>query len=73
MLADLFPVNAMPMPPQDLIGRDAFMRDIVRRVLAGQSILIPGPRRIGKTAVALDLLRRLKEEHQALVGAVDPL
>ena len=66
----VFPTSKI-LPAEDIIGRDAFMRDVVRRTIEHQSIMIPGPRRIGKTAVATEILRRCHEEHGALTASVD--
>ncbi|MCY0909989.1 MAG: AAA family ATPase, partial [Sulfobacillus thermotolerans] len=53
------------------MGRDVILRELAERLMHQQSVLIPGPRRTGKTAVALELLRRLRVSDQALVGVVD--
>lgn len=53
------------------MGRDDVLKELGYRLLHQQSVLIPGPRRTGKTAVALELLHRLHDENQVLVGVVD--
>ncbi len=66
----LFPTTKI-LPTEDIIGREAFIRDVTRRTVEHQSVMIPGPRRIGKTAVATEILRRCREEHGALTASVD--
>ena len=66
----LFPTTKI-LPAEDIIGRDVFIRDVTRRTLEHQSVMIPGPRRIGKTAVATEVLRRCREDHGALTASVD--
>ncbi len=66
-----FPVDVLPLPPDDLVGREPIADDVRRRLLARQSVLIPGPRRTGKSAVAAEVLRRLGAEPEALTAAVD--
>ncbi len=66
----LFPTTKI-LPAEDIIGREAFIRDVTRRTIEHQSVMIPGPRRIGKTAVATEILRRCREEHGALTASVD--
>ncbi|NMP22151.1 AAA family ATPase [Sulfobacillus harzensis] len=66
-----FPLNTLPLPAEDIVGREDVLNNMVDRMLHQQSILIPGPRRTGKTAVALELLRRLRDQHQMLVASVD--
>lgn len=66
----LFPTTKI-LPADDIIGRDAFIRDVTRRTVEHQSVMIPGPRRIGKTAVATEILRQCRENHGALTASVD--
>lgn len=54
-----FPVGG-PVPAADLVGREAYMRRTVERLADGEHLLIAGPRRIGKTSVILEVLRRLR-------------
>ncbi|MDI3297619.1 MAG: ATP-binding protein [Bacillota bacterium] len=54
-----------------MVDREAFLDELVRRALDLQSVLIAGPRRIGKTVLASEALRRLREEHGALTAEVD--
>lgn len=66
----IFPTR-VPIPPEDVVDREAFLDELVRRALDLQSVLIAGPRRTGKTVLATEALRRLREEHGALTGEVD--
>lgn len=66
----LFPTTKI-LPMEDIIGREAFIRDVMRRTVEHQSVTIPGPRRIGKTAVATEILRRCRADHGALTASVD--
>ena len=70
-----FPLGG-PVPPADLVGREAYIRGAVARLADGIHILVAGPRRIGKTSVLLEILRRLRRKglHTAYVdclGATD--
>ena len=56
----LFPTAKM-LPAEDIIGRDSFIHDATRRTIEHQSVTVPGPRGIGKTAVATEVLRRCRE------------
>jgi len=66
----VFPTR-VPLPPEDVVDREGFIEDLVRRALEFQSVLLAGPRRTGKTVVAGEALRRLQEQHGALVAEVD--
>jgi hypothetical protein len=66
-----FPVDVLPLPPEDLVGREALLNDLAARVMHHQSVLIPGPRRVGKSAIAWELMRRLAAEAEALTAGVD--
>ena len=48
-MVPVFPVDGLPLPAEDLVGRASILEDLERRVLQGQSVLIPGPRRVGKS------------------------
>lgn len=61
-----FPVGG-PVAPEDIVGREPFIRDATSRLADGEHLLIAGPRRIGKTSVILEVLRRLRRK--GLVGA----
>jgi uncharacterized protein len=54
-----FPVGG-PVPAADLVGRETYLRRVVDRLDDGQHILIAGPRRIGKTSIVIEALRRLR-------------
>ena len=66
-----FPVGG-PVPADDLVGREAYMRQAAQRLLEGEHLLIAGPRRIGKTSVILEVLRRLRKRG-AVTAYVDCL
>ncbi|MHB8631316.1 MAG: AAA family ATPase [Candidatus Limnocylindria bacterium] len=73
--AAYFPLGG-PVPPADLVGREGYIRRAAARLADGNHILIAGPRRIGKTSVLLEVLRRLRRKglHTAYVdcmGATD--
>jgi AAA+ ATPase superfamily predicted ATPase len=51
-----------PVYGNNLIGRDNEVRLIKELILAGQSIVIVAPRRMGKTSLMMELIRQLKEE-----------
>ena len=70
-----FPLGG-PVPAADLVGREGYIRRAGARLVDGNHILIAGPRRIGKTSVMLEILRRLRRKglHTAYVdcmGATD--
>lgn len=69
MTKGLFPVGG-PVDREDLVGREEFIVSLVNRLQEGQSVMLAGPRRIGKTSVAREVLRRLKEKG-AYTAAVD--
>ena len=64
----LFPLGG-PVSDKDIVDREDFLVSLGTRLLEGQSIMLAGPRRIGKTSLALEVLRRLKtkESYVALV------
>lgn len=51
-----------PVYGNNLIGRDKEIRLIKELILAGQSIVIIAPRRMGKTSLMIELIRQLKDE-----------
>src|SRR2546429_3626702 len=70
-----FPVGG-PVPAADLVGRETYLRRLTERLEDGQHVLVAGPRRIGKTSLVLEALRRLRRrgQHTAYVdclGATD--
>jgi len=56
-----FPLGG-PVPAEDLVGRERYIQASVERLLDGQNLLIAGPRRIGKTSVLFEVLRRLRKK-----------
>src|SRR5947209_4424175 len=66
-----FPVGG-PVPARDLVGRETYMRRLVERLGDGNHVIVAGPRRIGKTSIILEVLRRLRRRG-ALIGYVDCL
>src|SRR5213593_3369275 len=54
-----FPVGG-PVPGADLVGRETYIRRIAERLGDGNHVLLAGPRRIGKTSIILEVLRRLR-------------
>ncbi|MBU4554871.1 MAG: ATP-binding protein [Candidatus Desulforudis sp.] len=61
MRSTLFPLGH-PVPEEDLVGRLSFVDALVSRLEEGSSTMLAGPRRIGKTSLAKEALRRLKEK-----------
>src|SRR5260221_237498 len=59
--AAYFPLGG-PVPAADLVGREGYIRRAAARLGDGNHILIAGPRRIGKTSVMLEILRRLRRK-----------
>ncbi|MBS3943305.1 MAG: AAA family ATPase [Dethiobacter sp.] len=59
MTPKLFPVGK-PVSSEDIVDRDEFIVSLVMRLAEGQSVMLAGPRRIGKTSLALEVLQRLK-------------
>jgi uncharacterized protein len=57
----LFPTG-VPVLGKDLAGRDKERNRIKQLLKAGQSVVLYGPRRIGKTSIALTVLGELKKE-----------
>src|SRR6266511_4487561 len=66
-----FPVGG-PVPADDLVGREPYLRSATARLADGEHLLIAGPRRIGKTSVILEVLRRLRRKG-AITAYVDCL
>ncbi len=61
MPGKLFPVGG-PVTEKDIVDREDFIVSVQTRLADGQSIMLAGPRRIGKTSIAYEVLRRLKEQ-----------
>src|SRR2546426_3074998 len=66
-----FPVGG-PVPAADLVGREAYLRRLIERLEDGQHVLISGPRRIGKTSIIVEALRRIRR-HGSYTAYVDCL
>ncbi len=66
-----FPVGG-PVAADDLVGREPYIRQAASRLGDGEHLLIAGPRRIGKTSVMLEVLRRLRRKG-AVTAYVDCL
>jgi AAA+ ATPase superfamily predicted ATPase len=60
------------VPASDLVGRETYMRRLGERLGDGNHVLVAGPRRIGKTSIILEVLRRLRRRG-ALTAYVDCL
>ena len=69
MPGKLFPLGG-PVSKQDIVDREDFLVSLGMRLSGGQSIMLAGPRRIGKTSLALEVLRRLKAK-DSYVAFVD--
>lgn len=61
MAMDIFPLGR-PAGPEDIVDREGFITEVVQRLADGQSVMLAGPRRIGKSSVAGEVLRRLQAE-----------
>lgn len=59
------------MLPEDVVDREAFMDDVVARLLDRHSVVLSAPRRLGKSSVAYEVLRRLREQENCHTAAVD--
>lgn len=59
MLGRLFPLGG-PVSEKDIVDREDFLISLETRLAESQSIMLAGPRRIGKTSLALEVMRRLK-------------
>lgn len=57
----LFPLGG-PVPEGDIVSREDFIISLETRLAEGQSVMLAGPRRIGKTSLAYEVLRRLKKK-----------
>ncbi|BDG59389.1 AAA family ATPase [Caldinitratiruptor microaerophilus] len=59
-MAAVFPFGK-PAGPEDIVDREEFIAELVERLSDGHSVILAGPRRIGKSSVAGEVLRRLRE------------
>jgi uncharacterized protein len=57
----LFPLGG-PVPEEDIVDRESFLNSLEIRLSESQSIMLAGPRRIGKTSLALEVIRRIKSK-----------
>lgn len=69
MPGKLFPLGG-PVPEKDVVDREDFIVSLQTRLTEGQSIMLAGPRRIGKTSLAYEVLRRAKKQ-EFYTAAVD--
>lgn len=69
-MADLFPVGG-PVPAEDVVDRAEFIEQVVTRLLDRHSVVLSAPRRLGKSSVAYEILRLLREEEDCYTAAVD--
>ncbi|QSO45474.1 AAA family ATPase [Alicyclobacillus mengziensis] len=60
MVEPIFP-SIRIIPSEDVISRNGFVRELEERLFMGDSTMLAGPRRIGKTSVAIEVLNRLRE------------
>lgn len=56
-----FPAG-MPVSGDDLIGRGRELKTLYDTLVNGQSVLLIAPRRLGKTSLALEVLKRLQND-----------
>lgn len=61
MPGKLFPLGG-PVPEKDVVDREDFIVSLQTRLTEGQSVMLAGPRRIGKTSLAYEVLRRIKKQ-----------
>src|SRR5215217_2920553 len=56
-----FLITGGPVPPDDIVDREAYLENAIARLRDGHSIYVSGPRRTGKSSIAgaiLDDFRR---------------
>ena len=56
MVDVVFPFGSMARG-EDVVDRESYIREMVMRMEDGQSAIIAGPRRIGKSSVGREILR----------------
>ena len=73
MGAESVPVpHGAPLAAEDVVGRQTALETIERRLRLGSSVMVPGPRRTGKTIAAEEILRRLSVgQPRVLTARVD--
>ncbi|MGH2518703.1 MAG: hypothetical protein ACRDF8_02780, partial [Chloroflexota bacterium] len=60
------------VPREDLVGREAVISEIIDQLIASRrSVLLAAPRRLGKSSVAQEAVRRLEADHNCLVARLD--
>ncbi len=57
-----FLVTGGPVPPEDVVDREAYLESTIARLRDGHSIYIAGPRRTGKSSVAGALLEHFRRD-----------
>lgn len=65
----MFPTGR-PAGPDEVVDREDFVKEAVERLMTGHDIMLAGPRRIGKSSVAGEILRRA-QERSAYTASVD--
>ncbi|MDQ0190244.1 AAA family ATPase [Alicyclobacillus cycloheptanicus] len=65
----VFPFGSVAQE-EDVVDRERYIREMIVRMESGQSAIIAGPRRIGKSSVGREILRQLAERGQ-YTAAVD--
>lgn len=58
---DVFPFGK-PAMREDVVDRESFIQEVKQRLTDGQSVMLAGPRRIGKSSIAWEIMRRLKAD-----------
>jgi uncharacterized protein len=58
---NIFPLGKI-VSSCDVVDRNTFIQDTKFRLQDGNSVMLSGPRRTGKSSVAYEILRQLKEE-----------
>lgn len=57
----LFPKGHV-LASNDVFERQGFVRDVTLRLYSGDSVMLASPRRMGKTSIAFEILRRLAND-----------
>ncbi len=66
---NVFPTGR-PALPEDVVDREDFVREAVEHLATGHDLMLAGPRRIGKSSIAGEIMRRM-HERGAYVTYVD--
>ena len=64
----LFPVGH-PAGKDDVVDREAFIDEVVTRLLSRNSVVLAAPRRVGKTSVAQEALQRQQHTAYLFLGS----